>query len=32
MKNKTENKNIQTLDNQYFDLFSVISLHKINTI
>lgn len=32
MKNKTENKNIQTLDNQYFDLFSVLSFHKINTI
>lgn len=32
MKNKTENKNIQTLDNQYFGLFSVVSSLKINTI
>jgi len=32
MKNKIENKNTQTIDNQYFGLFSVISLLKINTI
>lgn len=32
MKNKTENKNTQSLDNQYFDLFYVVSLLKINTI
>lgn len=32
MKNKTENKNIQKLDNQYVDLFSIISLLKTNTI
>lgn len=32
MKNKTENKNKQIIDNQYFDLFSILSLLKINTI
>jgi len=32
MKNKIENKNTQTLDNQYFVLFSILSLLKINTI
>jgi hypothetical protein len=32
MKNKIENKNTQKIDNQYFGLFSVISLLKINTI
>jgi hypothetical protein len=32
MKNKIENKNTQIIDNQCFDLFSVISLLKINTI
>jgi hypothetical protein len=32
MKNKTENKNIQNTDNQYFGLFSILSLLKINTI
>lgn len=32
MKNKTENKNAQSLDNQYFVLFYVVSLLKINTI
>lgn len=32
MKNKTENKNIQTLDIQYFVLFPILSLPKINTI
>ena len=32
MKNKTENKNIQPIDNQYLVLFSILSLLKINTI
>jgi len=32
MKNKTENKNAQSLVNQYFDLFYVVLLLKINTI
>jgi len=32
MKNKTENNNIQTIDIQYFGLFSILSLLKINTI
>ncbi len=32
MKNKTENKITQIIDNQYFDLFSILSLLKINTI
>ena len=32
MKNKTENKNTQMIDNQYFVLFYVVSLLKINTI
>ena len=32
MKNKIENKNTQKIDNQYFVLFSVVSLLEINTI